>query len=165
MIVSLHNVQKTRQVFLYQVWWVLFDCVTQVLGLTLWKSIIMVVYLFILIMAIALIAGCLLQQFEKDLEEEAFQTVPRAGYWIFCRLISMTKEPWFDGQWWRFPGGVHKSIGRECFSRMAGCVLVLVMAVLDWNNVPQLTVVFLTYCISCSSLLGFHHLSAFMTLI
>jgi len=53
----------------------------------------MVVYLFILIMAIALIAGCLLQQFEKDMEEEAFQTVPRAGYWIFCRLISMTKEP------------------------------------------------------------------------
>lgn len=53
----------------------------------------MVVYLFVLIMVIALIAGCLLQQFEKDMMEEAFQTVPGASYWVFGRLISM-KDPW-----------------------------------------------------------------------
>lgn len=70
----------------------------QVLGLTLWKSIIMVAYLFILIMVIALIAGCLLQQFEEDMQEEAFQSVPGAGYWIFSRLISMKDTPYVSGK-------------------------------------------------------------------
>ncbi|CAL1141075.1 unnamed protein product [Cladocopium goreaui] len=70
----------------------------QVLGLTLWKSIIMVAYLFILIMVIALIAGCLLQQFEQDMQEEAFQSVPGAGYWIFSRLISMKDTPYVSGK-------------------------------------------------------------------
>lgn len=65
----------------------------QVLGLTLWKSMVMVAYLFILILVISLIAGCLLQQFEKENGEEVFQTVPRAGFWIFSRLISMGDVP------------------------------------------------------------------------
>ncbi|CAJ1350257.1 unnamed protein product [Effrenium voratum] len=65
-----------------------FDMV-HVLGLTLWKSMSMVGILFVLITIIGLIAGCLLQEFESPLGEDAFQSVLQAWYWIFCRLISM----------------------------------------------------------------------------
>jgi len=66
----------------------------QVVGLTLWKSISMVVVLFILFALVGLIIGCLLYQLE---DQEAFSSVPRAMYWIFVRLLNVKDVPFRDG--------------------------------------------------------------------
>jgi hypothetical protein len=71
----------------------------QVLGMTLWKSVGMVMILFCLVGVIGLICGCLFQQLEKhDVEDTPFRTVPHASYWVFARLISMKDVPGYGGQ-------------------------------------------------------------------
>eukprot|EP00930_Biecheleria_cincta_P018841 TRINITY_DN14544_c0_g1_i2.p1 TRINITY_DN14544_c0_g1~~TRINITY_DN14544_c0_g1_i2.p1 ORF type:complete len:588 (+),score=96.33 TRINITY_DN14544_c0_g1_i2:88-1764(+) len=71
----------------------------QVLGMTLWKSVGMVLILFCLVGAIGLICGCLFQQLEQhDVEDSPFRTVPHASYWVFARLISMKDVPGYGGQ-------------------------------------------------------------------
>lgn len=70
----------------------------QVLAMTLWKSIGMVAILFVLIQLVALIAGCLLQEFEENNGEIAFDSVLSAWYWIFCRLIAMKDTPYHKGK-------------------------------------------------------------------
>lgn len=71
----------------------------QVLGLTLWKSVGMVLILFCLVGVIGLICGCLFQQLERhDVEDTPFRTVPHASYWVFARLISMKDVPGYGGQ-------------------------------------------------------------------
>lgn len=70
----------------------------QVLAMTLWKSTSMVAILFVLIQLVALIAGCLLQEFEENDGEMAFDSVLSAWYWIFCRLIAMKDTPYHKGK-------------------------------------------------------------------
>jgi len=66
----------------------------QVLGLTLWKSVGMVIVLFALFAIMGLIIGCLLFQLE---DAESFNSVPRAMYWIFVRLLNVKDIPYRDG--------------------------------------------------------------------
>eukprot|EP00931_Biecheleriopsis_adriatica_P048594 TRINITY_DN28094_c0_g1_i1.p1 TRINITY_DN28094_c0_g1~~TRINITY_DN28094_c0_g1_i1.p1 ORF type:complete len:659 (+),score=119.88 TRINITY_DN28094_c0_g1_i1:54-1979(+) len=70
----------------------------QVLGLTLWKSVTMVLMLFVLISLIGLAVGILLTQMEGDQGSEAFSSVPSAFYWVFARLISMKDTPHIEGK-------------------------------------------------------------------
>ena len=58
----------------------------------------MVAILFVLIQLVSLIAGCLLQEFEENGGEPAFESVLSAWYWIFCRLIAMKDTPFRDGK-------------------------------------------------------------------
>lgn len=67
----------------------------QVLALTLWKSVGMVIVLFTLFGIVGLIIGCLLFQLEDN---DAFSSVPRAMYWIFVRLLNVKDVPYRDGE-------------------------------------------------------------------
>ncbi|CAL1169808.1 unnamed protein product [Cladocopium goreaui] len=67
----------------------------QVLGMTLWKSMGMVVIVFTMITIIGLIAACVLQQVERD--AKAFDSVLGSWYWTFCRLIGMKDTPHHQG--------------------------------------------------------------------
>ncbi|CAJ1442376.1 unnamed protein product [Effrenium voratum] len=67
----------------------------QVLGMTLCKSLGMVLIVFMMISLVGLIAGCVFEQVE---EGDAFETVLSATYWTFSRLIGMKDTPHRSGR-------------------------------------------------------------------